>query len=208
MRNHEIILLVLLIVPFIISRNTEFVRVTDAAKRTVHIPDELDDVVDDEEDDAWKQWGKKSTPTQESGIRPSDLSEMSVTEIQAEMMKRQSGPTMGFVKLRLGVRRSRDMVAETAMKWTKVLRTGAIEAKFMGVDLTTIMFTLERGQDTAEMKDFVLSQPEAYEIKIGDQVFRRPGDPPLEEVLANLQNEKNKVDNTSPTENDNFKEEL
>lgn len=58
------------------------------------------------------------------------------------------------------------------------------------------------------MKDFVLSQPEAYEIKIGDQVFRRPGDPPLEEVLANLQNEKNKVDNTSPTENDNFKEEL
>lgn len=109
MRNHETILLVLLIVPFIISRNTEFVRVTHAAKRTVHIPDELDDVVDDEEDDAWKQWGKKSTPPQESGIRPSDLSEMSVTEIQAEMMKRQSGPTMGFVKLRLGVRRSRVM---------------------------------------------------------------------------------------------------
>lgn len=44
-----------------------------------------------------------------------------------------------------------DMVAETAMKWTKVLRTGAIEAKFMGVDLSTIMFTLERGQDTAEV---------------------------------------------------------
>lgn len=37
------------------------------------------------------------------------------------------------------------------MKWTKVLRTGAIDAKFMAVDLTTIMFTMERGQDTAEV---------------------------------------------------------
>lgn len=37
------------------------------------------------------------------------------------------------------------------MKWTRVLRTGAIEAKFMGVDLSTIMFTLERGQDIAEV---------------------------------------------------------
>jgi hypothetical protein len=44
-----------------------------------------------------------------------------------------------------------DMVAETAMKWTKVLRTGAVEVKFMGVDLSTIMFTMERGQDTVEV---------------------------------------------------------
>jgi hypothetical protein len=44
-----------------------------------------------------------------------------------------------------------DMVAETAMKWTKVLRTGAIEAKFMGVDLNTVMFSMERGQDTSEV---------------------------------------------------------
>lgn len=33
----------------------------------------------------------------------------------------------------------------------KVLRTGAIEAKFMGVDLSTIMFIVERGQDTTEV---------------------------------------------------------
>ena len=43
------------------------------------------------------------------------------------------------------------MVAETAMKWTKVLRTGAIEAKFMGLDLTTIMFNMDRGQNIAEV---------------------------------------------------------
>jgi hypothetical protein len=58
------------------------------------------------------------------------------------------------------------------------------------------------------LKDFVLNQPEAYEIKIGDQVFRRPGDPPLEEVLAELHNEKSQLDNASPSEKEDFKEEL
>lgn len=54
----------------------------------------------------------------------------------------------------------------------------------------------------------MLNQPEAYEIKIGDQVFRRPGDPPLEEVLAELHNEKSQLDNASPSEKEDFKEEL
>ncbi|GMY23685.1 hypothetical protein FCV25MIE_18926 [Fagus crenata] len=206
----RITLLLFLILPCIISQHLHLVRVAEAAaKRRIHITDDLDDVVDDEEDEDWKQWGKKSTPSHDSNLLPSDLSSMSAPDIQAEMMKRHSGPTIGFVKLRLGVPRSRDMVAETAMKWTKVLRTGAVEVKFMGVDLSTIMFTVERGQDTAELKDFVLDQPEAYEIKIGDQVFRRPGDPPLEDVLAKLHNEKNKVDDTNPTENGKqLKEEL
>ena len=43
------------------------------------------------------------------------------------------------------------MVAEIAMKWTKVLRTGAIEANFMGVDISTVMFTMEKGQDITEV---------------------------------------------------------
>lgn len=44
------------------------------------------------------------------------------------------------------------MVSEIAMKWTKVARTGAIEAKFSGVDVSTIMFTMERGQDALEVR--------------------------------------------------------
>ena len=44
------------------------------------------------------------------------------------------------------------------------------------------------------MKEFILSQDEAYEIKIGDQVFRRPGDPPLDEVAEQLRQwKKNEV---------------
>ncbi|KAF3442997.1 hypothetical protein FNV43_RR16916 [Rhamnella rubrinervis] len=93
---------------------------------------------------------KKSTPSSDFDLPPSDLSKMKLSEIQSEMMKRHSGPVFGFVKLRLGVKRTQDVVAETAMKWTKVLRTGAIEAKFMGLDLTTIMFNMENGQNIAE----------------------------------------------------------
>jgi hypothetical protein len=42
-----------------------------------------------------------------------------------------------------------------------------------------------------QLKEFILSQAEAYEFKIGDKVFRRPGDPPLDQVLEKLQKEKN-----------------
>lgn len=41
------------------------------------------------------------------------------------------------------------------------------------------------------MKEFFLNQPEVYEVKIGDQLFRRPGDPPLEQVIKELQNKEN-----------------
>ncbi|PON68086.1 Mesoderm development candidate [Parasponia andersonii] len=158
------------------------------AEGKIHITDDLDDVVDDEEDESWKEWGKKSAPSShDDDLNPSDLNKMDVSQIQAEIAKHQSGPVFGFVKLRLGVKRTRETVTETAMQWTKVLKTGAVEAKFMGVDLSTIMFTMERGQDVSELKEFVFDQPEAYEVKIGDQVFRRPGDPPLEEVVEELQ---------------------
>ncbi|XP_057981459.1 uncharacterized protein LOC131166865 [Malania oleifera] len=184
-------------------------RFAEGGKRTIHIPDDLDDVIDDEEDDAWKEWGKKSAPPPEFDPPPADFSGMDVSEIQDEMMKRHTGPSFGFVKLRLGVRRTPDMVAEIATKWTQVLRTGSILAKFMGVDMSTVMFTMERGQDLQELKEFILNQPEAYEIKIGDGVFRRPGDPPLEEVIEKLQSQKNKADDASTMEqNTRKKDEL
>jgi hypothetical protein len=40
-------------------------------------------------------WGKKSTPSPELDLCPSDLSAMSASEIQAEMMKRHSRPAFG-----------------------------------------------------------------------------------------------------------------
>ncbi|XP_024988837.1 LRP chaperone MESD-like [Cynara cardunculus var. scolymus] len=173
----------------------------------IHIPDELDDVVDDEEDEAWKEWGQKKKLTEEKfDPPPVDFSEMDLAQMQEEMMKRQHGPSFGFVKLRLGVRRTPDVITDIAMKWSKIARTGAIEVKFMGVDVSTIMFTLEKGQDTLELKDFILSQPEAYEMKIGDRLFRRPGDPPFDDVFAELHG--NDEGHAHPSINDHEKDEL
>ncbi|ESW11815.1 hypothetical protein PHAVU_008G061400 [Phaseolus vulgaris] len=176
-----------------------------AGKRKVHITDDLDDVFDNEEDDAWKEWGKKPEPS----FPPSDITKMDPSQMQEEMMKRHTGPVIGFVKLRFGVRRTPDMVAEFAMKWTYVLRTGAVGVRFMGVDPNTLMFNLESIKDLEELKEYVLDQPEAYEIKMGDQFFRRPGDPPLDEVIEKLNSEKTKADNTHTEEIDrNDKTEL
>ncbi|XP_021612893.1 uncharacterized protein LOC110615338 isoform X2 [Manihot esculenta] len=82
-----------------------------------------------------------------------------------------------------------EMVAAIAMTWTKVLIIEAIKVKFMGVDTSTIKFT-EKGQNMVELKEFILNEPEAYEIKIRDQVFRKPGGPTLEEVIEKLQSKK------------------
>ncbi|KAL6494012.1 hypothetical protein OROGR_031921 [Orobanche gracilis] len=162
-----------------------------ASQRRVHIPDDLDDVVDDEEDDAWREWGKpKKQP--DFDPPPTDFAKFGIQQMQDEMMKRQQGPVFGFVKLRPGSTRTPDMVSEIAMKWTKVARTGAIESRFTGVDVSTIMFTMQKGQDALELKEFLLSQPEAYEIKMGDQLFRRPGDPSFEEAFEKLQADKSK----------------
>ncbi|XP_021748099.1 uncharacterized protein LOC110713956 [Chenopodium quinoa] len=163
-------------------------RLANAGK--IHITDDLDDVIDDEEDDDWINWGKKTpTPSPQFDLNPSDLDKMDPSQIQAQMINHHTGPLFGFIKLRLGVRRTPDEVSEIAMKWSKVSKTGGLEVKFMGVDLSTVMFTMEAGQDRDELKEFILEQPDAYEVKIGDVVYRRPGDPPLEEVIEMLRGE-------------------
>ncbi|KAI5067440.1 hypothetical protein GOP47_0017968 [Adiantum capillus-veneris] len=155
-----------------------------AEAKKVHIPDELEDVVDEEEDEEWKTWGKpKPKVPPPFDPPPDDLSTLSPLHIQEEMLKRHMGTAMGFVKLRLDVRRSKDEITSIAEKWTKLLRTGSISAKIMAVDVSTIMFIIEDGQSIAEVKDFILEQPEAYEFKLGQQAFRRPGDPPVETLV-------------------------
>ncbi|KAF9668975.1 hypothetical protein SADUNF_Sadunf14G0059400 [Salix dunnii] len=212
MPKPNILLLLILFLPLIFSPHHDFVRLANAGKRSIHITDDLDDVIDDEEDEAWKDWGKTPKPSEdEFDPPPSDLNKMNMQEIQEMMTTRNFGPVFGFVKLRLGERRTPDVVAEIAMKWTKIMKTGGIRVQFTGVDLSTIMLSMDQGRDTMELKEFILNEPEAYEIKIGDQVFRRPGDPPLEAVIEKLQREKDKADNTpaAATEDDGRqKEEL
>ncbi|XP_062209108.1 uncharacterized protein LOC133910886 [Phragmites australis] len=162
-----------------------------AAKR-VSIPDDLRDVVDDEEDEDWRHWGVGSARSRgpAGDDPPPDLSRMDPAAVQAELLHRHAGPSFGFVKLRPGIPRSQEDVVGVATRWSNVLRTGSVETKFVAVDFGTLMFTMERGREVLELKEFILNQPDAYEFKIGDQIFRRPGDPPLDQVLDKLQKEK------------------
>ncbi|VAH97789.1 unnamed protein product [Triticum turgidum subsp. durum] len=155
------------------------------AKRAA-IPDDLRDVVDDEEDEEWRHWGAGSGARDVPDRPPPDLSRMDPAALRAEILRGHGGPSLGFVKLRPGVRRTREEVAGIATRWSNVLRTGSVAAKFVAVDLGTLMFTMERGRDMRELKEFILGQPEAYEFKVGDQFFRRPGDPPLDQVIEML----------------------
>lgn len=99
-----ITILLFLILPFLLSQNLKPVRHAEAAgprKRRIQVTNDLDDIVDSEEDDGWKEWGKKSTSSgDESDLRPSDLWKMSDADIQAEMMNPHSGSSIGLVKLR------------------------------------------------------------------------------------------------------------
>ena len=99
--------LALIFVLLIATGTGGFYRLAEGAKRRIHVADNLDDVVDDEEDEAWKEWGKKKSTTRpQFDPPPDDFSNMDVAEMQAEMLKRQGGPVFGFAKLRIGPRRT------------------------------------------------------------------------------------------------------
>lgn len=87
------------------SNHYGFVQIAEAGKRRIEIPDDLDDVEDNEEDESWKEWGKKA-PMPEFDPPP-DFTNMEFDQIQEEMAKRTFGPVVGFVKLRLGVQRTK-----------------------------------------------------------------------------------------------------
>ena len=76
------------------------------AKRA-RIPDDLRDVIDEEEDDEWRHYGAPSSrgPGRGDGPPP-DLSRMDPAALQAELLRGQTGPSFGFVKLRPGTARS------------------------------------------------------------------------------------------------------
>ncbi|CAI0458507.1 unnamed protein product [Linum tenue] len=190
-----LLLLLLLLLPSIFATGKKF-----------HITDDLRDVVDDEEDEAWKEWGKKKT-SDVFDPPPSDMSGMELEQIQEAFMKRTMGPVFGFVKLRPGVKRTPDTVADLARKWTKMLRAGAMELNLMGIDRSTIMFNMAEGRRSLELKEFVLNQPEAYEIKIGDNLFRRKGDPPLEQVIEQIHRAKNEASDGTVEEEHHEREE-
>ncbi|KAH0924978.1 hypothetical protein HID58_017234 [Brassica napus] len=174
---------------------SNFYGSVEAGKRRIEITDDLDDVEDNEEDESWKTWGSNAETTEFDP--PPDFSNMGFDQIQEEMAKRTFAPVVGF-----------DMVVDIAMKWTKVLRTGGLGVRFMAVDRSTVMFNMQNGKEVTELREFVLRQEEAYEVKIGKQEFRRPGDPPLDDVVDKLKKSKDDEGGDGNNKNDVTKDEL
>lgn len=52
---------------------------------------------------------------------------------------------------------SQEEVMGIATRWTNVLRTGSVAAKFVAVDFGTLMFTMDRGQDILEVGGSLLA---------------------------------------------------
>lgn len=90
---------------FMIAIGTlRFHRFAEGLQRRIHVSDDLNG----EEGEELKQWGEKKTANSDSESEPpaNDVEKMSPSDIQSEMMKRVLGPLFGFVKLRLGTRRT------------------------------------------------------------------------------------------------------
>ena len=102
---------------------SNFYGSVEAGKRRIEITDDLDDVEDNEEDESWKTWGNKAAAPEFDP--PPDFSNMGFDQIQEEMAKRTFAPVVGFVKLRLGVQRTkviqRRQVTSSRMKHSSVI---------------------------------------------------------------------------------------
>jgi len=147
-------------------------------RRGPKIPDDLHDVVDDEEDDDWKSWGRTKRdnppdkePPFEIGNGPIDMSKV--------MNQQKAGPQLTFARLRPDPTRTKEEVDEIGMRWSALLRTGGMADQIYPIDEGTILISIIDGKYMDEIKKFVLTRDEAYEFEWKNQKFRRPGDPEL-----------------------------
>uniref|UniRef100_A0A7S0N8F7 Mesoderm development candidate 2 n=1 Tax=Pyramimonas obovata TaxID=1411642 RepID=A0A7S0N8F7_9CHLO len=149
-------------------------------KKRISIPDDLSDVVDDEEDEEWQDWGrrKKKEPEVEQEA-PFEIGNGPI-DVKKLMNQQAKGPQLTFARLRPDPTRTKEEVDEIGAKWSALLRTGGMSDQVYAIDEGTILISIVDGIYMDEIKEFVLSMDEAYEFEWKNQKFRRPGDPPLE----------------------------
>eukprot|EP00270_Netrium_digitus_P009452 TRINITY_DN286_c0_g1_i6.p1 TRINITY_DN286_c0_g1~~TRINITY_DN286_c0_g1_i6.p1 ORF type:complete len:295 (-),score=62.89 TRINITY_DN286_c0_g1_i6:191-1075(-) len=153
--------------------------VSSVLSKKYKVPDKLDDVVDDEEDGEWKQWGQRKFPEVPKSVRKDGKMDLSVLdEYDSAVFK---GPAFAFCKLRYDPERTKEDALRIAMKWSDLIKAGSVHSKFQVFDKNTLLVHIEDDRTVMEVKDFVLEQPEAYEFKLGNSLYRRPEDPPSSE---------------------------
>ncbi|GBG69167.1 hypothetical protein CBR_g3867 [Chara braunii] len=133
------------------------------AKPHVRIPDNLEDVVDDEEDEEWRRWGRfKSYPPKNDPDTLVDFSGMGANEVVRSSRPRGA---ICFAKLREGAFATKEETRAAGTRWSDVMLSGGLYHKSYVVDENTVAFTPEDTDMVDEMKRFLLLQPEISEFQ-------------------------------------------
>ena len=124
-----------------------------SAKRGPRIPDDLDGVVDSEEDEAYKAWGR----------RKGDLGD----DTPGGGAGGRGGPQLAFARLTPDPtgRRTVADVNVIAAQWATLLRSGAMSEMVYAVDETTVLISIPDGSLLGEVREFLWLQDvvEAFE---------------------------------------------
>jgi len=133
-----------------------------AAKRGPRIPDDLENVVDSEEDEAFKAWGQRKV--KEEGLPKTP----------------QGGAQLAFARLTPDPtgERTLDDVNVIASRWATLLRSGGMSETVYAVDDSTVLISLPDGNVISEVREFLWSQAAVQSFEWNSQVWLKGEDRP------------------------------
>lgn len=151
----------------------------------VHIPDDLEGVVDDEEDEDFAAWGRNRVKEDApggvgggGGPQAMDVDAGGNIDVAKLMKKQASGPQLTFARLKPDPagKRTIDDVNALGAKWASLLRSGGMSEKVYGIDENTVLMSLTDGSAMDEVREFLWLQEEVEEFEWNQQVWRRGSD--------------------------------
>eukprot|EP00854_Cymbomonas_tetramitiformis_P010418 gene10418-12321_t len=148
--------------------------------KKVRVPKDLRDVVDNEEDEAWKEFGRDAGTFDPTKPDPDPIDWSQPTVDVAKLLKKQQrGPQLAFARLKPDDtgKRTKEDVDKVGFRWASLLGSGGMTGnKMYAIDSDTILINLDDGTDIEEVKRFVLLQVEADEFEWNKKIYRRDGD--------------------------------
>ena len=152
----------------------------------MHIPDDLEGVVDDEEDEDFAAWGRNKVREEADdggvggGPQAMDVAAGGNIDVAKLMKKQAAGPQLTFARLKPDPTGNRtiDDVNALGAKWASLLRSGGMSEKVYGIDENTVLMSLTDGSLMDEVREFLWLQDEVDEFEWNQQVWRRGSDQP------------------------------
>ena len=133
------------------------------AKRGPRIPDNLDDITDDEEDEEFKRWG------QPKGSDPDGMPGGGIPGMT------QSGAQLVFARLTPDSegKRTIEDVNVLASQWSTLLRSGGMSEQVYAVDVTTILMSIPDSRLMGEVREFLWLQPDVESFEWNSQMWMK-----------------------------------